>query len=93
MSIHDFHLIHDWRVEFSGEKQAFYLFDAENKIIAIFPREKRNSEFFREYVKFCIGNMETVFFYGKKFEKLYQGMAGLLRRRKIFNRMEKDILV
>jgi len=90
MSFQDFHLTHDWRVEFSGEKQAFYLFDAENKIIAIFPREKRNSEFFREYVKLCVTNMQVAFLYGGKFKRFYQKMAGLLRKRMIWNQVEKD---
>lgn len=89
MSVHDFHCSHDWRVQFSGETQSYYLFDAENKIIAVFPREGRTFEFFNQYVKFCVGHMEVVFFYEKTFKKLYRQMAGHNRKRKIWNRVEK----
>jgi len=89
MSVHDFHFAHDWKCEFSGETQSYYLFDAENKIIAVFPKEGRNFEFFNQYVKFCVSNMEIVFYYERTFKKLYRQMTGHDRKRKIWNRIEK----
>jgi len=89
MSLHDFHFAHDWKCKFSGETQSYYLFDAEDKIIAVFPREGRTFEFFNQYVKFCVGHMEVVFYYEKTFKKLYRQMVGYNRKRKIWNRIEK----
>jgi len=83
--------VHDWRVVFSDEKRAFYLFDAENKIIAVFPQEKRDFNFFRQYVEFCMGFIETVFFYDAQHKKLYQRMAGTDRKKKLYRRIDKDI--
>jgi len=90
MSVQDFNLCHDFRVQFSSSKNAYYLFDSQNKVIAIFPQEKRNFEFFSEYVKHSITHMQNVFFYSGKFKKLYKEMTGSKRKDAIWKRIEKD---
>lgn len=91
MSLPDLNCPHDWKVEYSSEKNAFYLFDAENKIIAIFPQEKRDYLFFKEYVKYSVLHMSSVFWGFGKYRKLYDRMSGLPRKKKMWARMDKDL--
>ena len=90
MAILDVNLCHDFKIEYSSSKNAYYLFDSQNKVIAIFPQEKRDFDFFSEYVKHCLIHMQNCFFYSGKFKKLYKEMTGAKRKETIWKRIEKD---